>query len=139
MIESIQFTGVKEIQDMLAQFSDPILTKRTNRALKKGAQVFQAPLQAAVTPLSKRMGRAVWVHVAKREKPAYVIGHHKATAFFWHMVIRGTKAHALTSRRTGRSGPTVRGVAAHPVVGAVADAYGGQAYQAVLADLQKET
>lgn len=139
MIESVTFTGMPEIKAMLDQFADPALTKRTNRALKKGAQVFQAPLQAAVTPLSRRMGRSVYVHVAKREKPAYVVGHHRKIAFFWQMVIGGTKAHSLTSRKTGRPGPTVRGVAAHPVVAAVAEAFGGQAYQAVVADLKKET
>lgn len=135
----LSFTGEQGVHDMLAQLMDPVLTKRAQRATKAGAMVFRAPLQAAVTPLSKRMGRSVYVHVAKRDKPAYVVGHHRRIAFFWHMVIGGTKAHSLTSRKTGRKGPTVRGVEAHPVMGAIVAQYGNQAYAAVIADLAKET
>lgn len=135
----VDISGVPEIRAMLAQFEDPALSKRSLHATKAAAQVFAAPLRAAVTPLSKRMGKSVYVHVAKREKPAYVVGHHKKTAFFWHMVIGGTKAHSLTSRKTGRRGATVRGVEAHPVVAAVANAYGNAAYQAFMADLEKES
>lgn len=138
MIE-VSFTGAQGVHELLSQFTDPQITKRAQRATKAGAQVMAEPLRAAVTPLSKRMGQSVWVHVAKREKPAYVVGHHKKIAFFWHMVIGGTKAHSLTSRKGGRSGPTVRGVAAHPVVAAVANAYGEAAYRAVVDDLMKES
>jgi hypothetical protein len=136
---SLSFQGEREIREALAKFMDPILTQRGQRATKAGAQVLRDPLRAAVTPLSKRMGRSVYLHVAKREKPAYVVGHHRRTAFFWHMVIGGTKAHSLTARKGGRSGPTVRGVAAHPVVARVAAQYGDAAYRAMVDDLMKES
>lgn len=136
---SVSFQGAPEVHEMLAKFMDPLLTKRAQRATKAGAMVMAAPLRAAVTPLSRRMGRSVYVHPAKRDKPAYVVGHHRRTAFFWHMVIGGTKAHSLTSRKTGRRGPTVRGVAAHPVVAQIASQYSPQAFRAMTDDLMKET
>jgi hypothetical protein len=135
----VSFSGEKGIHDMLGKFMEPELTKRALRATKAGARVLQEPLKAAVTPLSRRMGRSVYIHTAKRDKPAFVVGHHRRTAFFWHMVIGGTKGHSLTSRKTGRSGPTVRGVAAHPVMGAIVDRHGDAAYQAIVNDLSKES
>ncbi len=135
----VSFSGASEVHDMHGKLMDPELKKRAQRATKAGAKVLEAPLRAAVTPLSRRMGRSVYVHVAKREKPAYVVGHHKRTAFFWAMVLGGTRSHSLTSRKTGRPGPTVRGVAAHPVVARVAAQYGDAAYRAMVDDLSKET
>jgi hypothetical protein len=140
---TVSFQGDRKVHDMLARFMEPQLTKRAQRATKAGAKVLAKPLRSAVTPLSKRMGRSVYVHVAKRDKPAYVVGHHRKAAFFWAFVIGGTRAHSLRPRRAGgrskSSYPTVRGVPAHPVVGRIADQYGDQAYRAMVDDLMKET
>jgi hypothetical protein len=135
----VSVTGAQGIEQMLGQYVDPLLSKRAQRATKAGATVLAPPLRDAVRPLSKRMAASVYVHVARREKPAYVVGHHRRIAFFWHMVIGGTKAHSLTSRKTGRRGPTVRGVEPHPVIIGVAETYGEAAYRAVLADLSKDS
>lgn len=143
---SVDVSGEAEVHAMLAKWMDPELTKRANRATKKSANVLKRPLQAAALPLSKRMAASVYVHIAKRDKPAYVVGHHKKKAFFWHMVIGGTKAHALTARRMsvrkalGTSRATiVRGVKANPIVAQVVAQYGARAYQVLIADLSKDT
>jgi hypothetical protein len=144
----ISFEGTNEVHAMLARFMEPMLTKRAQRATRKGALALAKPLRAAVTPLSKRMGRSVYVHIAKRDRPAYVVGHHRKVAFFWHMVIGGTRAHSLRPRKrskqvanflSGKTSPEVRGVPAHPVVERIADQYGDQAYRAMVDDLMKET
>lgn len=158
----LSFTGQSEIEAMLSNWQDPTLTKRAQAATKKGAQVLQAPLRAAVTPLSRRMGQSVYVHAATREKPAYVIGHHKRTAFFWPWLIGGTKDHGprskpvlvfvpgfnpfsgVSSKLSGTTqslvhARTVRGVKPHPVVAAVAAQYGGLAEEAVIAALKQES
>lgn len=136
---SVSFQGEAGIHELLRRFVEPELSKRAQRATKAGAKVLERPLSAAATPLSKRMGHSVYVHVAKREKPAYVVGHHRKTAFFWHMVIGGTKSHSLAARNGSRPGPIVRGVAAHPIVAQVAAAHGDQAYRAMVEDLSKDT
>lgn len=135
----ITVTGIPEAQAMLAKWTDPELTKRAQRATSAGAKVMKVPLQLAVMPLSKRMAWSVYIHVAKRDKPATVLGHHVSKAFFWAMVIGGTKAHSLTSRKGGPTKPTVRGVKPHPVVAQIAAEYGDRALQAVIDDLAKDT
>lgn len=141
-IIGIEFQGEAEVHKMLAQWMEPTLTKRAQRATKKSANVLKGPLKAAAGRISKRMASSVYVHVAKRDRPAYIVGHHRKKAFFWHMVIGGTQAHSLTprkvSKRTRASYPTVRGVRANPIVAEVADRYGEQAYRALIDDLSKE-
>jgi hypothetical protein len=138
----VDFQGEAEVHAMLAKWMEPQLSKRAQRAAKKGANVLKAPLKAAAGRLSKRMAASVYVHVAKRDRPAYVVGHHRKKAFFWHMVIGGTKAHSLSPRkaakRTRASYPFVRGVQPHPIVAEVAQRYQAQAYQAMISDLSKE-
>lgn len=134
----VSIVGAGGVHEMLGQYLDPTLTKRAQRATKAGATVLAAPLKAAVTPLSKRMGRSVYIHVAKRDRPAYVVGHHRRIAFFWHMVIGGTKAHSTAARDGHRGGPIVQGVKASPVVAKVAQDYGSAAMDAVMADLSKD-
>ena len=138
MIE-VNVVGAQGIHEMLREYTDPNLTKRAQRATKAGAKVLAAPLRNAVTPLSKRMGASVYIHVAKRDKPAYVVGHHQRIAFFWHFVIGGTKAHSTSARNGSRPGPYVRGVPPHPVVAMIADQYATQVYQAIAADLAKDS
>lgn len=137
-VVEVSFQGVRQVHDMLAQFMEPTLTKRAQRATKAGAKVLAPPLREAVRPLSRRMAASVYVHIAKRERPAYVVGHHRKTAFFWHMVIGGTKAHSTAARDGHRSGPFVRGVPAHPVIREVATAHEGAAYDAIVTDLMKD-
>jgi hypothetical protein len=145
---TIRVEGVSGVRKMLAPFLEPELTRNLQEATKQGAKQLKAPLKAAVAPLSKRMSASVYVHKAKRDRPATVIGHHVKKAFFWHMVIGGTKDHgpraapymviglnALRgsgSRQARISGPGalrgqglrrvshVRGVKAHPVIEQIA-------------------
>lgn len=132
MSNSIEINGVPAVRAMLAKWQDPALSKRAQAAAKVGATTLKAPLQEAVRPLSKRMAASVYVHVAKRDRPAYVVGHHRSKAFFWPFVIGGTKAHSTSARDGHRSGPFVRGVPAHPVVDKVAQEHGQQALDAML-------
>jgi hypothetical protein len=39
------------------------------------------------------MAKAVRVKRARTGKPGWVVGSRRKVAFFWHMVINGTKAH----------------------------------------------
>lgn len=133
----VSVEGVPEVEKLLANWQEPALTKRAQHATKQGAKVLKAPLADAVRPLSKRMAASVYIHVAKRDRPAYVVGHHKRIAFFWHFLIGGTKAHSTSARNGSRRGPFVSGIEAHPVVAAVARDYADQAYRAIVDDLVK--
>lgn len=141
-IIGIEFQGGAEVRRMLAKWMEPHLSKRAQRASRKGANVLKVPLRVAAGRLSKRMAASVYVHVAKRDRPAYIVGHHRKKAFFWHMVIGGTKAHALTprkaSRRTRSNYPFVRGVRPNPIVAEVAQRYSARAYKAMIDDLSQE-
>lgn len=153
---ALELQGMPEIRQMLAGWRDPALSKRAQKATRKGAQELAKPLRGKARKLSKRMAKSVWVHVAKRERPAMIVGHHRRDAFFWHMVIGGTKAHKPRRAKTldfipgwnkykGTPAPTrgyvtatqVRGVRAHPIVAEVVAQYGQAAMSAISADLAK--
>ena len=143
---------------MLRQWMEPQLTKRAKRATKKGADTLKPHLKAAVRPYSKRAASAVYVHVAKRNRPAHVLGARRRKAYFWHWIIGGTKDHGPRKYRYLRFIPNwnpymnsspragvnsvrasrVRGVPAHPVVSHVAERYGEQAFRAMIDDLSRE-
>lgn len=138
----ISFTGQQAVKDMLAQWEDPELKKRAQRASTKGANAMKEPLRAAVRPFSKRMAQSVYVHVARADKPASFLGHHRRVAFFWAFVIGGTRAHSLAPRSGDRkrSGyPYVRGVEAHPVIEAVVNSGRQAVYDAIIDDLSKDS
>jgi len=90
---TISVQGVSGVRRMLAPFLDPELTQNMQEATKKGAQVLRAPLKSALRPLSKRMAGAVSIRRAKRDRPATIVGSKRKKAFFWHMVIGGTRSH----------------------------------------------
>lgn len=149
MSAAVEIQGEAEVRKMLGQWMDPLLNKRAQRAAKSGANVLKGPLKAEAAKVSKRMASSVYVHVAKRDKPAYIVGHKRKKAFFWHMVVGGTRDHGPRKAGNkflvfkGRSGgtlmvPRVRGVKANPMVARVATQYSGRAYDAMVADLGKE-
>lgn len=139
---SITIQGLPGVEEMLAKWSPEEINARVRLATRAAAKVLRGPLKAEASAASKRMGASVYIHQAKGDKSATVVGHHRKRAFFWHMVIGGTKAHSLAPRKKGaarRSGyPTVRGVRANPIVARVVAAHGERANQAMLDQLMKE-
>lgn len=89
----IEVQGVAGVRKMLAPFLEPELSKDLQEATKKGAQVLRRPLKAELGKVSKRMAGAVSIRKAKRGRPATIVGSKRGKAFFWHMVIGGTKTH----------------------------------------------
>jgi hypothetical protein len=124
----IQVTGVSGIRRALAPWLEPELTRELDAANRAAARVLAKELRAEVKPLSKRMAKAVRVKRARTGKPGWVVGAKRKTAFFWHMVIRGTRDHgprkakALIWTAGGRTivARRVRGVRGVPVIERVA-------------------
>ena len=88
-----QVTGVSGIRKALAPWLEPELTRELDAANRAAARTLAKALRSVVTPLSKHMARAVRVKRARTGKPGWVVGSRRKVAFFWHMVIRGTKDH----------------------------------------------
>jgi hypothetical protein len=89
---SVQVRGLPEVQKMLGQLEAPEAKKVLQKATKAGGQVAKKALVAAAP--YPDLKRAVWARAAKRQRPAYVVGHHKKNGgFIWHMVVGGTKDH----------------------------------------------
>lgn len=146
---TISVQGVSGVRKMLAPFLDPELSRRMQDATKVGAKVLKPPLRSALSGVSKRMSKAISIRKAKRGRPATIVGSKRSKAFFWHMVIGGTKDHGpraarymvigLNARRGSGSrsvrlqGPgvlrgqglrrvsKVRGVPPNPIISEVAD------------------
>lgn len=126
---SVQVKGADGIHRALAKWLNPELNKELDVATKKAAQLYARELRAALRPVSRRMAKAVRVKRARREKPGWVVGSRRKTAFWWPFVIGGTKDHgprkAPALAWTGKDGRShrarrVRGVPANPIVEHVA-------------------
>lgn len=135
---SVQVKGVSEIRRVLAKWVDPAaLNKELDAATKESAKLYAKELKSALRPVSKRMARAVRVRRARRERPGWVVGSRRKTAFFWPFVIGGTRAHGprkakLLAWVTPGNTATVRarhvrGVPANPIVERVAARAEGRA------------
>lgn len=89
----VRVHGVPPLQRAFRELLDPELTNTIDVSNKKTAQSLAKDLRAEARPVSKHMARAVRVKRAKTGKPGWVVGSRRKIAFFWHMVIGGTKDH----------------------------------------------
>lgn len=125
---TVQVKGADALHRTLSKWLQPELDKQLDAATKESAKVMAKELKSALRPVSKRMARAVRVRRAKRERPGYVVGSRRKTAFFWPFVIGGTRDHGprkakllvwVTPTATVRA-HRVRGVRPNPIVERVA-------------------
>lgn len=124
----VEIKGVSGIRKALRPLLEPELSKELDAAAKAAANTYAKALRPELRKVSKRMGRAVRVKRAKRERPAWVVGSRRKVAFFWPFVIGGTRDHgprkASLLSFVGKSGSVrtrrVRGVPANPIVERVA-------------------
>lgn len=142
----VQVTGVSAIHRALRPLLDPELTQTIDVANKKGAQSLAKDLRAEARPLSKRMARSVRVKRARTGKPGWVVGSRRKIAFFWHMVIGGTRDHGprratalvfVVGEKVVRA-LRVRGVKAHPIVDAVVRRREATVSKAIEADVVRK-
>lgn len=135
----IEVRGIRGVQDMLGDYTNPKLPKRLQDATKAGADVFKPAVKAEARSVSKRLARSVSVRRAKKDRPATILTFRPKVAFFRHFVIGGTRDHgprrAAALVFQGRSGfvvtKHVRGVRPNPIITRVADRLEGQAYAAI--------
>lgn len=89
----VQVRGVSELQRALRPLLDPEFTDIIDAENKKAAQSLAKDVRAEAKPASKHMAKAVRVKRAKTGKPGWVVGSRRKIAFFFHMVIVGTRDH----------------------------------------------
>jgi hypothetical protein len=90
---TVEVRGATDIQKALRKWLEPELTNQLDAANKKAAQTLARELRAELRPVSRHMSRAVRVKRARTGKPGWVVGSRRKIAFFWHMVIGGTRDH----------------------------------------------
>ena len=90
---TIRVTGIGPIHRALAPLLDPELTNRIDKANKQAANKLAKYVRSEARPASKHMAKAVRVKRARTGKPGWVVGSKRKDAFFFHMVILGTKDH----------------------------------------------
>lgn len=89
----VRVTGVDGIRKALRPWLEPELTQVLDRATRAAAGVMAKAVRAEAAPRSRHMARAVRVRRARTGRPGWVVGGKRRTAFFWHMVIGGTRSH----------------------------------------------
>lgn len=85
--------GVPAIHRAFRPLLEPEITAIIDASNKKAAQLLAKDVRAEARPVSRHMARAVRVKRAKTGKPGWVVGSRRKIAFFWHMVINGTRDH----------------------------------------------
>lgn len=152
----VSIEGISGVRRMLRPLLEPELSAELDASTKRAAQLYARELRTELRPVSRHMARAVRVKRAKRDRPGWVVGSRRKIAFFWHMVIGGTRDHGPRKApalvfvpnvnqyigasshgvATGRVVRTrrVRGVPANPIVERVADR--NQAHAFSLAEQQ---
>lgn len=90
---NVRVQGVSAIHRALAPLLDPELSNTIDVANKRAAQSLAKDVRAEARPVSRHMAKAVRVKRARTGKPGWVVGSRRKVAFFWHMVINGTRAH----------------------------------------------
>lgn len=120
---AVDIRGLEAVQSMLGQMDDPAVKKLLQQAMDAGGNALK-PSVVREAPYPK-LKAAVWVHRAKRRRPATVVGHHmKNKGWTWKFVAGGTRDHgpknapwlAFWSHGRYYVLPHVRGVKANPFV-----------------------
>lgn len=89
----VRVEGVPAIHRAFRPLLEPEITAIIDASTKKAAQSLAKDVRAEARPVSRHMARAVRVKRAKTGKPGWVVGSRRKIAFFWHMVINGTRDH----------------------------------------------
>lgn len=90
---TVKVNGIGPIRRALRPLLEPELTKHLDAANRAAARSLAKDLRKEVKPISKHMAKAVRVKRARTGKPGWVVGSRRKVAFFWHMVIGGTRSH----------------------------------------------
>lgn len=96
---SVHVTGVRGIRRAMAPWLEPELTAELDAANRAAARTLAKALRSELRPVSRHMSRAVRVKRARTGKPGWVVGSRRKVAFFWHMVIGGTRDHGPRKAR----------------------------------------
>ena len=142
----IQVRGTANAKRMLAQWKDPELTIRAQRATMAGAEVIRRPLQREAAKVSERMSKAVSIRASTRFRPGAFVEFLAEKAPFRNLVIGGTRAHGPRRKKAfrfrGRFGwvvvKRVRGVRPNPMIERVARAYQRRIFDAMIRSLTRQ-
>lgn len=90
---SVEVVGLSALARALRPLLEPELTEHIDAGTRAAARSLAKDLRAEARPVSAHMAKAVRVKRARTGKPGWVVGSRRKIAFFWHMVIGGTKDH----------------------------------------------
>lgn len=158
---TVTVKGDREIHAILRKWMEPELTNELDAGNKKAGQLLAKELRKELRPISKHMAKAVRLKRARTGKPEWVVGSRRKIAFFWHMLIGGTRAHGprrapalvfipnwnpyigASSKGVGSGrvvrAQRVRGVRPNPAVERVAKRVGNRALNEVDKHMEKAT
>lgn len=105
----ISIAGMPEVQAMLNRLDDPFMRPVLQRATDAGAVALKPLIFAEMPPdaahrdmrgrkrlaASGGLRQSVWIHRAKRQRPATIISNHRKIAYWWPMVIGGSRPHRV--------------------------------------------
>lgn len=125
---AVDIRGIPEVQAMLSKIEQPKVNVMLQRVTAAGGKALK-PFIVSAAPGPAQPGnprqhpgdlkRSIWVHRAKRNRPATVVGHHRKVAFYAGMVIAGTKPHRIrfhdqVERGVGKKEGNIKHPGSHP-------------------------
>ena len=132
----VDVRGIPKVMAALDSLTGPKLKVALQKASSAGAKALkpfvqaEAPVGPSGNKYTKRgaLRRSISARKAKRDLPAAVVSARPKVAFFRHMVIGGTKAHAIRFPNQVAAGvPKTQGNIRHP--GARANPFIARGYQ----------
>jgi hypothetical protein len=85
----IDVRGIPEVKAALGKLGGPGMNRTLQKASSAGAKVLKPYVKAEAPVRTGRLRKGVSARVAKRDRPAAIVGHRKV--FYWPMVVGGTK------------------------------------------------
>ena len=132
----VDVRGIPKVMAALDKLTGPQMKVALQKASTAGAKAIkpfvqaEAPVGPSGNKFTKRgaLRRSVSARKAKRDLPAAVVSARPKVAFFRHMVIGGTQAHAIRFPNQVAAGvPKTQGNIRHP--GAAANPFIARGYQ----------
>jgi hypothetical protein len=107
---SVDVRGVRELMQSLDKLDHANANRVLQKAVGKGATSLKADVQREAPKRTGRLRKSATAHRAKRDRPASIVTNRRSRAYWWPMVIGGSKPHDIrmpgggTIRHPGHKG-----------------------------------
>jgi hypothetical protein len=97
----VDVRGVKELTASLDKLDHANANKVLQKAVGKGAISLKGDVQREAPKRTGKLRKSATAHRAKRDRPASIVTNRRSVAYWWPMVIGGSKPHDIHMPKGG--------------------------------------